>query len=167
MAAKATRFCFRTLRTKPLMVRVSPDGAPCCGDVGDRDGDGELSSAAILVGEKVELQRRRHGHCACEHGMAVARRRGNSSGRRKARPRTQRLVLIDATNTSQSAVKQLLERLSCDIEATCGREIGNKKFTTTIETSEFGPLAGAKTRQSSHGGSEQAHPYRPPVDGPC
>lgn len=115
MAAKATRFCFRTLRTKPLMVRVSPDGAPSCGDVGDKDGG--LSSAAILVGEKVELQRRRHGHCACEYGMAVARRRGNNNGRRKARPRTRRLVLIDATTTSQSAVKQLLAQLSCDIEA--------------------------------------------------
>jgi hypothetical protein len=72
IAAKATRFCFRTLRTKPLIVRVSPDGAPCCGEVGDKE-EG-LSSAAILVVEKVELQRRRHRHGACEHGTAVARR---------------------------------------------------------------------------------------------
>ena len=75
MAANATRFCFLTVRTKPLRVRFPPDGR-ACGGVG-------LKSEAIVVGELDELHRR---HVASADGGTGARREGDSSsGRRETR----------------------------------------------------------------------------------
>lgn len=51
-AAKATRFCLRTVRTKPFRVSVSPEAGVWCEE--------GLNRAAIVRGASVELQRGRH-----------------------------------------------------------------------------------------------------------
>ena len=88
MAAKATRFCFRTLRTKPWRVSDA-----CWG------GDGEalsLSSTAMLLATMVELQR----DCGRVAG-------GRLCGRRNTRPRANNW-LMDGRQTwsSQQATRR-------------------------------------------------------------
>lgn len=88
MAANATRFCFRTLRTKPLRVKDA-----CLGGDGD---ELSVSSAAMLLAVTVELQR------VC--GRVAS---GRLRGRREARPRANNW-LMDGRQTwsSQRAARR-------------------------------------------------------------
>lgn len=70
MAANATRFCFRTVRTKPLRVSVSLEDAGCCAEC--------LNNADIVRGASVELHRCQH--CP-EMGRRSALGRSRSSDR--------------------------------------------------------------------------------------
>ena len=87
MAAKAMRFCFRTVRTKPLRARVAPGEGR--GELEGGWAAEALSRAAMLLGAKVELQRGRKANGAARRGDCSRRWKqglGGSGGLVMMRP---------------------------------------------------------------------------------